>query len=273
MPATIIAANRMHLDVLVLEHLNKHGMRADLNHIDVSAIQDFDMLFASKPFNGDVSLWNMSNALTMRGMFTNSAFEGDLSNWDVSKVIKMPMLFAESPFNGDISRWDVRQVLELSHAFEDCPFDGDLSGWSLNPDVETAFCFAQRSDFPERHNLRLPIVPIRQDMEAFFGYDSENYEAWLSQEPGINHWRVLIGITNALADNQRRADSGKSVVQWASMDLDNWPHPHMIAQWRDARAVHEGLGMGMLESATTMHRLAQPVQSLALPTDLGLVLP
>ena len=37
-------------------------------------------------FNGDISLWDVSNVTNMSGMFYESKFDGDISDWDVSKV-------------------------------------------------------------------------------------------------------------------------------------------------------------------------------------------
>lgn len=267
----IVVTDRIHLDVLIAQHLDTHGMNADLNHIDVSAVQDFDMLFANKAFNGNVSQWNMSNAITMRGMFTRSAFNGDLSKWDVSNVVNMPMLFAESPFNSNISEWNVSQVQDLSHAFELCPFSGDLTTWSLHPNADTAFCFAQEAGATAAPTCRLPIIPVSQNMEAFFGYENNVYNNWLAQAPGVNHWRVLIETIVQLEKNKQREEAGKPAIHWKSMDLDTWPHPSMINQWNDLRAVHEGLGFGTLESAQAMHRLGgDPMHE---HVDLSLALP
>ena len=39
-----------------------------------------------------------------------SGFDGDISRWDVSQAVNMAGMFASSAFNKDISKWDVRNV-------------------------------------------------------------------------------------------------------------------------------------------------------------------
>jgi len=53
-------------------------------------------------FNGDLSLWNVSEVTEMQFMFVNAtAFNGDLSRWDVSKVTNMlRMFYRATTFNG-----------------------------------------------------------------------------------------------------------------------------------------------------------------------------
>jgi surface protein len=44
----------------------------------------------------------------MNLMFYGSEFNGDISLWDVSNVQNMYYMFNDSKFNGDISRWTVK---------------------------------------------------------------------------------------------------------------------------------------------------------------------
>ncbi len=109
---------------------------ADLNHIDVSAINSMSFLFNDdmlKHFNGDISKWDVSNVKYMYKMFQGSRFNGDISRWDVSNVKTMSNMFKQSQFNGDISSWDVSNVQRMPGMFKEATaFNQDISGWSVD---------------------------------------------------------------------------------------------------------------------------------------------
>ena len=46
-------------------------------------------MFASTPFNGDISKWNVSHVTNMAAMFMSSNFNKNISKWDVSNVESM----------------------------------------------------------------------------------------------------------------------------------------------------------------------------------------
>jgi surface protein len=81
-------------------------------------------LFSSNSkFNGDISLWNVSNVTDMSYMFYESNFNGNLYNWDVSNVKNMQFMFCKNPrFNTDISRWDITVAFELAYDDIHYPF-------------------------------------------------------------------------------------------------------------------------------------------------------
>jgi len=117
---------------LVKQEIERLGNNADLNHIDVSNVQDMSQLFFGSPFNGDISKWNVSNVKDMSGMFSDSNFNGDISQWDVSKVEKMDWMFAKTKFNGDVSKWNVSNVKNMGFMFALSKFNGDISKWNVS---------------------------------------------------------------------------------------------------------------------------------------------
>jgi hypothetical protein len=94
-----------------------NGKCVNLNHVDTSQITDMSHLFDTSDFDGDISLWNVSNVRNMSYMFNNSRFNGDISRWDVSKVEDMSYMFSDTVFNRDIGQWNVSKVKDMRYMF------------------------------------------------------------------------------------------------------------------------------------------------------------
>ena len=116
MPAARIVVHHHHALQLIVQHtIAAKGPRCSLNHLNVGRIEFFDALFKDSPFNGDISEWDTSNAISMSQMFQGSAFNGDISSWDTGSVLSMPMMFADSAFNQTIAAWNVSKVTDFHH--------------------------------------------------------------------------------------------------------------------------------------------------------------
>jgi surface protein len=127
---TLIASNQTLGDIIQSE-INQHGLRADLNHIDVSHVTDMTWLFEGSDFNGDISKWDVGSVTNMNGMFEDSDFNGDISRWDVKNVEDMCEMFPNSRFNGNIGAWNVENVTDMDWMFDGSEFRGDIGRWSL----------------------------------------------------------------------------------------------------------------------------------------------
>ncbi len=199
---TVVAKDLDHLKRLVLREIGRNGPKCDLNHIDVSQLTDLSRLFAiagkadldgvedpkkremierdcaiRASFDGDISLWDVSNVANMCGMFSCSRFNGDISAWDVSNVADMSWMFYQSAFAGDISNWDVSNVTDMCEMFAESDFNGDISKWDVSR-VKNMSSMFSRSDF--NGDISKWNVSNVTDMESMFSSSKFNGDisAW-----------------------------------------------------------------------------------------------
>lgn len=110
---TVVAKDLDHLKRLVLREIGRNGPKCDLNHIDVSHLTDLSHLFSDVPgFDLDGVEDPKKRERIKRDCAIRASFDGDISLWDVSNVEDMSGLFMGSKFNGDIAAWDVSNVKE-----------------------------------------------------------------------------------------------------------------------------------------------------------------
>ena len=113
--------NKKELFALIRICIKKYGEDCNLNWIDVSGRHNFSGLFYVSSFNGDISKWDVSDAVDMDKMFLSSKFNGNISGWDVSNVRNMYGMFCASEFDQDISSWDIRYGADVKGMFKNCP--------------------------------------------------------------------------------------------------------------------------------------------------------
>jgi hypothetical protein len=123
MKQIVVASSSYHLQELIKDEMNLYGNRCDLNHIDISKIDDLYGLFSSSDFNGDISKWNVSHVKSMNNMFSSSRFNGDISKWDVSRVKNMGWMFYESDFKGNLNNWKPFNIEYFEGIFDKCIID------------------------------------------------------------------------------------------------------------------------------------------------------
>ena len=78
---TEITRNKKELQDLIKERIEREGVKADLNDIDVSQITDMSYMFLDSEFNGDISNWNVGRVRDMRYMFDDSPLEKNPPKW------------------------------------------------------------------------------------------------------------------------------------------------------------------------------------------------
>ena len=205
-----IAVDKAHLRELVLDAIATYGPQCNLNHIDVSRVEDFSKLFALSPFDGDISQWNTENATSFREMFMGSSFNGDVSKWNTANVLDTTQMFRSSAFAGNVEHWDVGQVYKANSMFRDCPFEGDLSKWTFSPYLQPAYLsdfVAHETPGPRPKLLLPPNLPTRclrlfTSPQAMF--------VWLEQQPmGRYHWDALLVM----------GPSTQDLAPWATVEM------------------------------------------------------
>jgi len=80
--------------------------------LDVLREQNYDSFF-----NEDISGWDMSNAVTLRGMFAGATrfAAKDLNTWQVHKVTDFSYtFFMNTAFNGNISSWNTSSAVTMN---------------------------------------------------------------------------------------------------------------------------------------------------------------
>jgi len=146
---------RLELIKILYKRLSENRHRTiNLNDIDVSKIDDMNLLFANgfissdilKPFREiDISEWNVSNLVNAEKMFKDCKnINFDLSSWDVSNLKNGYGMFngCES-FNCDLSRWNIENLENANSMFFGCKnFNSDLSGWNTKNLISATAMFA-----------------------------------------------------------------------------------------------------------------------------------
>ena len=220
--SSIVATDRTHLWNLVRDVVGFKGHDCDLNHIDVSRVDDFSLMFSSLQFTGSVSKWNVSRGVDFSGMF-------EQSQWDVSNANTMAFMFAQCPFNNSsLATWDVSNVRSMHWMFrKNTFFNQDLKNW--NPaSLEDASSMFKGA--PYTHDLSTWNVNVLSLFDGMFDRES------LVQMPipGVYHWCCLLDNIHCL-----------------------FGHPHekeLVQHVAGMSGILAGLGLSQLDAARWLQR-------------------
>ena len=222
MPLTTIQGTSLTLNPKTKEQLRAlidslvglEGVFCDLNHIDISGVDDFTELFYRSPFMGDISGWNVSHVRCMRGMFEQSKFTTQfqplgLSRWDVSGVTDMSRMFNRSAFDGDLSQWKFPALRSASNMFAYASFNGDIADWDVSQlqNMQGMFrysvfkgdlsrwCVANATDLWDMFqgaafvgNIQRWCWPLNAKVDNMFG----PYIVASGLPPNLYHWHLAV---------------------------------------------------------------------------------
>lgn len=169
----------------------------DFKHVrfwDTGKVTEMNGTFQSGSFNDDISLWDVSQVVTMDSMFySNSDFNQDLSKWDVGSVTKMHSIFEGASFNGDISNWDMSNVWDAGEMFSgNTEFNSDIGGWEVSKVSEFGSMFYDATAFNQN------ISGWNVSSGIWFG---DMFNGALSFNQDLSGWNATYASTNPGIDD------------------------------------------------------------------------
>lgn len=177
------------------KHNNENGI-IDLNHIDVSDIQDMSNLFKDDKHNYDISKWNVSKVKTFESAFENSNFNNDISKWNVSNAVSMKNMFKNNKFfkQKDLNSWNVSKVKDFSGMFEGSVFNGKISKWKFGPhEIDMSSMFKNNKKFNKSvisWNLsNAKTTDMFNGSEKFQGISGKIFKLGDPEKYGINIYK------------------------------------------------------------------------------------
>ncbi len=128
-----------------------NNFNGDLSLWDVSNVEDMLSVFGgASSFNSNINTWDVSNVTDMQYMFQNAyAYNQPLDNWDVSSVVQMNNMFEGlSLFDQNINNWNVSNVEDMGAMFNNCSnYNQPLDNWNVSKVRSTDFMFINCTSF------------------------------------------------------------------------------------------------------------------------------
>ena len=78
---TLFPKTKDELKSMIENEIKRNGNNCDLNHIDVSNVNNMNSMFRESKFNGDISNWDVSNVTDMNYMFDRSPLQSNKPKW------------------------------------------------------------------------------------------------------------------------------------------------------------------------------------------------
>jgi Mycoplasma protein of unknown function, DUF285 len=172
-------------------------------------------------FNEDLGDWDVSSAVTMRGMFACAMnFRGyGLENWDVGRVQDFSyMMNRAHAFDADVSAWNTSSATTMeAMMYETLVFNGNVTAWDVSNLESMAYMFSQARRF-QGGDLRQWNVSKVRDMSELFGLDWEftgNVSTWDTSDVTTMNSMVRTGIVVVSPREWCRATGNLFVVMYS----------------------------------------------------------
>lgn len=172
------------LDLVIYK--TKPSNKYNLENLDVSQISDFSQVFESSYYNGNLSKWNMSNALNMDSMFLGSDFNNDsICNWNLPNLESLKKTFQNTIFNFDLSNWNFSKVKYIDFIFfKNKEFNQPFNGIDTKNLLSMNYSFAYAEKFNQPLD-KLITKNVNNFSGAFFNAKSFNQS--------LDNWNVSKG--------------------------------------------------------------------------------
>jgi surface protein len=160
-------------------------------------------------FNEDLGDWDVSNAVTMRGMFACAVnFRGyGLENWDVGRVQDFSYMMARAQaFEADVSAWNTSSATTMeAMMYETQVFNGNVTAWDVSNVESMAYMFSTALQF-QGGDLRQWNVSKVRDMSELFGLNwafTGNISTWDTSRVTTFFNMVRIFVAVSLRGNRK----------------------------------------------------------------------
>ncbi|MCB2194259.1 MAG: BspA family leucine-rich repeat surface protein [Bacteroidetes bacterium] len=195
----------------------------DISSWDVSKVLFMrGTFYGASNFNQNIGDWNVSTVKYMETMFYNaSAFNQDIGGWNVSSVENMYGMFhGASNFNQDISNWNVSNVQTMRSMFSSATnFNQDIGKWDVSNVTTMEWMFGKASSFDQ--DLGNWTVTQVTNMDYMFIY---------SRLSTYNYNSLLIGWSEQALNNDitfhggysNYSSGGAANARQNIIDTHNW---------------------------------------------------
>lgn len=215
----------------------------NIHYLDTSSVKDMSYMFYQtyKLDQLDLSSWNTSNVVTMRGMFEETnASNIQLENWDVSNVADMSYMFysASNLETLNLEQWDVSSVKYMTNMFSTIFTSKskltklEVSTWDVSNVIQMNNMFNHAKSLKSLNisSWNVSNVKTMQNMFAdalslenldLSNWDVSNVEDMSYMFAGANNLKTLdlSGWNVSKVVNMKYMLEGSSLE---SLDLSNW---------------------------------------------------
>ena len=187
-----------------------------------------EMFYNADLFNQDIGNWDMSNVITMNGMFWsannfNNGGSPSMSGWTTSACTNMSQMFQSAGnFNININSWDVSNVQNFSNMFRSSTvFNQDLGSWDVSSATDMSLMFSSAPVFNQ--DLGNWDVSNVQNMSSMFGSANPTENFNNGGSPSISGWTTS-ACTDMSLMFERNLVFNQPIGSWDVSNVQNFSY-------------------------------------------------